>query len=123
MLGIAQFSKIAPYLVNPLVLIGFALCLIFTIHWTVVKYKLARLNQRQSSTLLRGMLKYEFVLGIVLLVLGFAYAFRIYNNAIEKKAGQTQIIQQSGDCSANTVGDNNQTTVDCKDKEAGTKQK
>ena len=120
--GLAQFSKIAPYLVNPLVLIGFCLCLVFTIHWTVVRYKLSKLNQRQSSTLLRGMLKYEFVLAVVLIVLGFLYAFRAYDRATPKEA-KGPLVQQSGTCSANTVGDNNQINVDCTNKDGGTKQK
>jgi len=117
--NVAQFAKIAPYLTNPIVLIGFCLFLLFGIHWTVVKAKLSRLSQRQSSTLLRGLLKYEFWLAISVTGLGFAHVF---HNA-RTQVGRTPITQQNGPCSANTVGNNNQTSVDCKDNNAGTRQK
>lgn len=120
---IASFSKVAPYLVNPLVLIGFGLFLVFGIHWALIRAGLLTpLSQRQSAGIVRWILKYGFWLAILLLVLGFAYAFRTYDSATRKGA-QGSITQQSGPCSSNTAGDNNNVNVDCTEKEKATKQK
>ncbi len=116
---ISQFSKVAPYLVNPLVLIGFCLFLVFGTHWVLLKAGiLTPLSQRQSAGIVRWILKYGFWIAILSLFLGFAYAFRAYDGA-----KQSPITQQSGDCSSNTTGDHNDVKVDCTDKKAGTKPK
>jgi hypothetical protein len=73
---ITGFSKVAPYLVNPLVLIGFCLFLFFGIHWALLKAGLLTpLSQRQSSLVVRMILRYGLLVAIVSLVLGFAYAY------------------------------------------------
>lgn len=120
---ISQFSKVAPYLVNPLVLIGFCLFLVFGVHWALIKAGiLTPLSQRQSADIVRWILRCGFWLAVLLLVLGFAYAFRSYDDAA-RKAAQGSITQQSGDCSSNTAGDHNDVKVDCTDKASGTKPK
>jgi hypothetical protein len=77
---ITGFSKVAPYLFNPLVLIGFVLFLLFGIHWALIKSGiLTPLSQRQSSIVVRLFLRYGFWAAIVTLLLGFALAFRTYH--------------------------------------------
>jgi hypothetical protein len=79
---ITGFSKVAPYLANPLVLIGFCLFLFFGIHRALLKTKLLTpLSQGQSSFVVRMILRYGFWAAIVILVLGFAYAFLGYYEA------------------------------------------
>jgi hypothetical protein len=79
---ITGFSKVAPYLVNPLVLIGFCLFLFFGIHWVLLKAGLLTpLSQRQSSLVVRMILRYGLLVAIVILVLGFSYAFLGYHEA------------------------------------------
>jgi hypothetical protein len=121
---VVQFSKVAPYLVNPLVLVGFCLFLLFGIHWALLKAGLlAPLSQRQSSTVLRAILKYGFWVAIFIVVLGFAYAFYSYHDASRKHGQQGSISQQTGPCGSNIVGDNNEANVNCVDKGAATKKK
>jgi len=106
-----EFSKIAPYLFNPLVLIGFGLFLFFGIHRALIGAKiLAPLSPRQSSGIIRLFLNYGFWIAIGLLVLGFGYAF--YGASGDRRS---PITQQSGNCAANVVGDNNKTSVNCAD--------
>jgi hypothetical protein len=113
---IAGFSKVAPYLVNPLVLVGFCLFLFFGTHWALIKTGLlVPLSQRQSSTVIRLFLKYGFWVAILMLVLGFAYAFQNYREASHKQ--ESQVNQQAGNCSANANGDNISQTVDCDKKD------
>lgn len=77
---IAQFSKIAPYLGNPLVLAGFCLFLLVLVHRVLLKAGvLARLSQRQSSAIVRLMLKHGFAVAILVIVLGFAFEWHKKN--------------------------------------------
>jgi hypothetical protein len=74
---ITGFSKVAPYLVNPLVLIGFGLFLFFGLYRALLKAGLLTpLSPRQSSGVIRMIVRYGFWVAIVFLVLGFAYALR-----------------------------------------------
>lgn len=108
--NLARFTSIAPYLVNPLVLIGLGLFLFFEIHKLLLKANLlSPLSQRQSSTLLRLMVKHWAWVAVLMTVLGVAYAaFRANREA------PTPITQQTGNCGASVAGDNNHTTIDCK---------
>jgi len=118
---LAPFSKVAPYLVNPLVLVGFCIFLFFGIHWALLKAGLLTpLSQRQSSSVVRAILKYGFWVAILLIILGFAYA---YSNANRNNGQRGPITQQAGTCVSNTVGDNNKGDVNCVDKGTSTKGK
>lgn len=100
-----QFAKVAPYLGNPLVLVGFCLLLLFGTHRALLEAGLLRqLSQKQSSTVVRLLLKYGFQVAIVTVVLGFAHAgFRYYNDVL-KHSGQGSLIQQTG--ASTTTGPN-----------------
>jgi hypothetical protein len=117
MAEITQFSKIAPYLENPLDLVGFCLLLLFGIYRVLLKAGLlVPLSQRQSATVVGRILNHGFLVAILVIVLGFAYAgFRYHNTK--------PITQQAGPCSSNIVGDNNKTDINCADKTGGGKTK
>jgi hypothetical protein len=107
---ISGFSKVAPYLVNPLVLVGFCLFLFFGIHWALLKAGLLTpLSQRQSSTVIRLFLKHGFWIATIVIILGFG--LQTYRQASHK------VNQQAGDCSTNVNGDNNTQTVNCDEKD------
>jgi hypothetical protein len=118
-----EFLKIAPYLANPLVLIGFGLLLFFGIHSALLKARLlVPLSQNQSSSVVGLILKHGFWVAILIVVLGFGYAgLRAYHDAHPQQVQQGPITQQTGPCGSNIVGDNNQANVNCVDKAARTK--
>jgi hypothetical protein len=110
---IEQFSKIITYLDNPLALIGFGLFLFFGIFWGIIKFGLlSRLSQRQSAKFLSQILRYGFFLAVALIILGIAY-----EASNPDDIPQPAITQQTGDCGSNIIGDNNQTKIDCRDRE------
>lgn len=117
---LAQFSKIAPYLVNPFVLVGFCMFLFFGIHRALLKTGLlVPLSQRQSSAIVGLILKHGFLVAILVVVFGFGYAgFRAYQDARVQHILHGPVIQQSAPCGSNIVGDNNRADVNCVDKAA-----
>jgi hypothetical protein len=120
---ISQFAKIAPHLVNPFVLIGFCLLLFFGVHRTLLKTgMLTALSQRQSSVVVRIILKYGFWVAIAIVIFGFAYAgLRTYHDVSVERGQHGPITQQAGPCGSNIAGNNNTTDVRCGDKAASTK--
>jgi hypothetical protein len=121
---IGQFSKLGPYLANPLVLVGFCLVLFFGTHRVLIKAGvLPPLSQKQSSAVVRQLLKHEFAVAIILIALGFAYAGFRYHNSKHEHIQQGPITQQTGPCGSNIVGDNNTADVNCSGKTAGAKAK
>lgn len=69
------FGKIAPHLANPLVLVGFVLLLFFGIHRTLIKSGILRpVSAAQSGTIVRILLRYGFVVAVLLIVAGFGLA-------------------------------------------------
>lgn len=70
------FADIAPFLRHPLVLGGFALLLFFGIHRHLIKSGLIPpLTQRTGSRVIQTILRYGFVIALVVIVLGFALEF------------------------------------------------
>ena len=70
-----EFAKVAPHLANPLVLVGFVLLLVFGIHWTLIKSKiLLPVPVEESSVLARIVLRYGFVIALLIIVAGFGFA-------------------------------------------------
>ena len=90
----AWFEKIAPHLAgSPLVLIGFVLLLAYGIHWQLMKSGLLRqVNQKDSSLIIRIILRYGFWLALTPLLAGFGLeAWKIY---MEKEKTQTVNLDQ-----------------------------
>jgi hypothetical protein len=117
-MGIAQFSKIAPYLANPLVLIGFCLFLSFGVYWALIKsHILSPLSPRQTSVVVRMFLRYGLWVSILMMIVGGILAYQDAGAHSQKGS----IIQQADSCGSNTNGDGNEVTVTCEDKKEGTK--
>jgi len=83
MSGFPSFAKIAPYLANPLVLIGFALLLFFGVHRALIKSKiLPAVSPTASNRIVRLILHYGFVVALVLILCGFGFAtYQAYLNS------------------------------------------
>jgi hypothetical protein len=120
--SIQQFYKIAPYLVNPLVLGGFCLFLLAGLHRALLKRGvLTSFSQRQSSTFVRMILKHEFLISFAIVILGFAYAAYRADHDTTIDRGRGVITQQAGDCGANVAGNGNSANVKCESSGAKTK--
>lgn len=73
---ITYFIKIAQYLTPPLVLVGLAVYLGFSIHSKMLDQDvLSKPNAKDSGNLKRTMLQYGFWLMVMLAILGFSLAF------------------------------------------------
>jgi protein O-GlcNAc transferase len=69
------FGEIASHLANPLVLIGFALLLLFGVHRALIRSGiLPPVGQRTSGVIVQSLLRYGFWIAALLIVLGIAYA-------------------------------------------------
>jgi hypothetical protein len=105
-----DFSKIAPYLKNPLVLIGFILFLLVQL---LSRPKvLNQLSKKQSADILRLLLVFGFLISIGLLLFG---VLRVSHQQ------QSPIIQQTGACGSNVNGNGNKTDINCVDNSEGKK--
>jgi len=106
-----------PHLKNPLVLAGFCLFLFVEIWKGLLKAGiLSPLSQRQSSVVVRLILRYGFWLSILAMVSGVGYAaYQVHTDASRAVNQSGTGIQQSGDCSANVNGNHNSTSVNCTD--------
>lgn len=117
-----EFVKIAPYLHNYFVLVGFIVFLVVGISLAILQSRhLARLSKPETSKILLATLKYALVLAVFSIASGLAYTAYQGHQAtrnFQNPPGRTQ--QQAGDCSANVNGNSNSTTVDCSHK-AGAK--
>lgn len=74
--GLDAFGKLAPYLQHPLVLIGFVLLLVFGIHRLLIKSGIIPpVDQTTGGRIVHTLLRYGFIIALVIIVLGFAYVF------------------------------------------------
>jgi hypothetical protein len=72
-----DFAKIAPYLQDPLVLIGFFVFISFLSLRAILKAGvLPQLSQASGYRILRSILLYGFILGLALTILGFGLKYR-----------------------------------------------
>lgn len=84
---IAGFDKVAKFLKHPLVLVGFALMLIFGVQGKLIdKWIIPQLNQQDGSIIAQLLLSYGFWLGVLIMLLGFGLQFyRVYSDKEVKK--------------------------------------
>lgn len=83
---IEHFSEITAYLSHPLVLIGFVLLLFFSTHRVLIKSKIIPpLQPKQGGKLLSSLLRYGFILALIVIILGFALEFFKTNKGIKPK--------------------------------------
>jgi hypothetical protein len=77
--GLSAFSKVVPYLTNPLVVIGLALFLFFSVHRVLLKSGILRpLRRADAPAIVRLVLHYGFAVALIVIVLGFSYAIVQY---------------------------------------------
>ena len=70
------FKDIAPYLSDPLVLTGFVLLLFFGIHRSLLKARIILpLTTRTGGKVVQLLLRYGFLIALLVIVLGFGLAF------------------------------------------------
>lgn len=98
-----SFEKIAPYLSDPLVLIGFALLLFFGLGRTIVRSRLLTpVSGVKSYRVLQTLLLYGFALGVLVIALGFGLKYRDLSeaeqhNAIELLKGEFNANASAGE--------------------------
>jgi hypothetical protein len=69
------FGDIAPYLTQPLVLAGFALFAVLGVHRALLKGgRISPLTARTSGRVVQGLVRYGFVIALLVIVMGFAFA-------------------------------------------------
>jgi hypothetical protein len=91
---LSEFAKIVPFLTQPLVLVGFVMMLVFYIHKQLLKSGIIpKVNEEQGGYLVTLLLRYGFVLGVLILLLGFGLkAYELYTNS-ESKAQTIEVLQ------------------------------
>lgn len=82
-----EFAKIAPYLRDPLVLVGFGMFLAFSFsRFLVTKRVIPPLPPKLGFRILRLILLYGFLVGILVCLLGFGLKYREMNEADQRRA-------------------------------------
>jgi hypothetical protein len=82
-----EFEKIAPYLQDPLVLIGFMLLLFFGFARTIVKAGLIpQLTRNAGYRVISKILLYGFLLAFAIIALGFGLKYRELSQAEQERA-------------------------------------
>ena len=105
--SIGEFSKVAPYLTNPLVLIGFVLLLFFGIHYTLIRSGiLSPVSKAESGKIVRLLLNYGFIVALLLILSGFCLT------AWKSHGQKTGNAMTNGPQSPAVTGDGNQVNYD-----------
>jgi hypothetical protein len=122
-IGPSEFLKIAPYLHNYFVLIGFIVSVIAGI-WLVILKSLhrAHLSKPDTSRVLATILRYTFWLAVFSIASGLVYtAYQARQSTRKMESPPGPIQQQAGDCSVVQNGTGNSASVNCPDKMTGVK--
>lgn len=105
-----EFDKIAPYLKDPLVLVGFVLVLFFGFARAILRSGVIVPVARQHSfRLLRSMLLYGFLLGLAIIALGFGLKYREMSEA--EQAAAIRLLRGELDANIATVEQLRQNTI------------
>ena len=91
---LSAFGKFAPYLANPLVLIGFVILLFFSIHRMLIKSGIIPpVARTEAPKLVRLILGYGFAIAITIIVLGLVYALlKTYVSEVVQKHVQLAVV-------------------------------
>lgn len=82
-----EFAKAAPYLQDPLVLVGFFLLFFFSLLRAIVKQGIfPQLNQRGATSILKMMLSYGFIVGVLIVLLGFGLKYKGISEEEQRRA-------------------------------------
>jgi hypothetical protein len=105
-----SFEKVAPYLKDPLVLVGFALLLFFGFARTLFRSGLLKpVAGQRAYRVLQAVVLYGFVLGVLVVVLGFGLKYRDLSEA--DRRGAVQLLKGEFDANAATVESLRRNTV------------
>jgi hypothetical protein len=97
-----SFERVAPYLKDPLVLVGFVLLLFFGITRTLFRSGLLKpVPGNKSFEILRAVMLYGFLLGVLVIGLGFGLKYRDLSDADRRSA--VQLLKGEFDSNAATV--------------------
>jgi len=92
-----SFEKIAPFLSDPLILIGFFVFLAFLIARLIIRSGLIPvLGSGEGFTILRIILRYGFILGLVIIVLGFLIKYRELSGKDKPTTVGTLVLNNQG---------------------------
>jgi len=98
------FAQIAPYLKDPLVLVGFFMFLFFGFGRFVIKSRLIpQLSQRHGYRVLQTFLLYGFIAGLLIIALGFGLKYRELSKS-EQDHVLTMLSQESA-ANTKTLGE------------------
>jgi tetratricopeptide (TPR) repeat protein len=116
---INAFEHIAPYLTQPLVLVGFVLMLVFSIHNKLLKAGIIpKLDKQQGGRIVELLLHYGFWLGVLIMVLGFSWKFyETYANKEVKISTKTAETTVSIEQIVKTLTNKHQLDVQAKDEQ------
>ena len=107
--SIGDFAKVAPYLTNPLVLIGFGLMLLFGIYWALIQSGIfPPVSKAESGKLMRLLLNHGFIIIVALLLILSGFGRAAWNSHAQKTGDATT----SGPQSPAVTGDGNQFKYD-----------
>lgn len=96
------FEKVAPYLKDPLVLVGFTLLLFFGFARALFRSGLLKpVAGQRSYRVLQAVMLYGFLLGVLVVVLGFGLKYRDLSEA--DRRGAVQLLKGEFDANAATV--------------------
>lgn len=74
--AIAGFKEFVPYLTHPMVLVGYALLSVFGVHRALLKARIIPpLTPRTGGRVVQRLLRYGFVIALIVIILGFLLAF------------------------------------------------
>lgn len=105
--SIGEFAKVAPYLTNPLVLIGFGLMLFFRVHRALIKSGiLPPVSKTASGKIVRLLLNYGFIVALLLILSGFGLS------AWKSQGQKTGNATTNGSQSPAVTGDGNRFNYD-----------
>ena len=77
-----EFESIALYLQHPMVLVGFVLFLFFGLHRVLIRSRIIPpLSQQSGSRVVQTLLRYGFVVAVLVIVFGFALEFRTHRDS------------------------------------------
>lgn len=99
-----DFSKVAPYLQDPLVLIGFIVLLFFSFARFIVKQGLIpKLTKNLGYRVLQTILLYGFIIGLVIIFLGFGLKYREMSE--REQMNTVSLLNQEFTSNMQTVGE------------------
>jgi hypothetical protein len=112
-MDLQTFADVAPYLTHPLTLAGFVLLLVFGVHRALIKSGiLPRIDRTAAPGIVKMLLSYGFVIGILIIVAGFGLqAYQSYLDGQASVPPRTIHQETYGDGSPAVADTNGDVTI------------